>query len=343
VPKRVPDRIRGYTSLADHEGGVHEGHVVVAEHDGATLRRIWHRGRWWWSVVDVVGALVESADGATHWRVLKNRLKQEGADQTVTECNGLKLPATDGKMRVTDCATLETLLRLVQSVPSKRAEPIKRFLADVGAERIEERATPSAGIERAIRAYRAMGRPTAWINLRLKNVSARNELTDEWKRRGIDGAGKIAGVTKAMSEVMLGVSPKHHRTMKSLGRDHDLRDHFDGLELAIATLGEEAAKALVVERDTRGYQPTRAASMEGAEVAGDARRAIEARLGRPGRQRLELPRARRPRRRGDHGTAATCGRRRTMSEPTIARVVHAIDLAVPLPTIYHWTPSGETA
>jgi hypothetical protein len=173
------------------------------------------------------------------------------------------------------------MLRIVQSVPSKRAEPIKRFLAEVGAERIEELDEPSAAVGRAIKAYRERGRPDEWIDDRLQNISSRNELTDEWKNRGIDTSGKIANVTRAMSEKMLGVAPKDHNEMKALGKKHELGDHYDGLELTITTLGEKAAKALIVERDTQGYQPTRDASMEGAQVAEDARRNIEVRLGRP--------------------------------------------------------------
>jgi hypothetical protein len=200
----------------------------------------------------------------------------------------LKLTADDGKMRATDCATLETMLRIIQSVPSKRVEPIKRFLADLGARHIEELDEPSAAVGRAIKAYRASGRPEEWIDDRLQNISSRNELTDVWKARGIDRSGKIAGVTKAMSEEMLGITPKAHKELKGLARKHDLRDHFDGLELAITTLGEKAARAMIVARDTQGYQPTRDASMAGARIAGDARRSIESELSRA--QRLEFPR-----------------------------------------------------
>ena len=273
-----PDRIRGFTSLSDHEAGTAEGKIAVTELEGYSLRRIWHNGEWWHSVVDVVGALSESSDGRNYWKVLKKRLKEEGSDQSVTNCNQLKLPAADGKNYKTDCATTNTLFRIVQSVPSRRAEPIKQFLATVGAERLEEIAQPSRIVDRAIQTYRDKGRDDEWIDGRLQNISSRNELTDEWKHRGAEGV-KAAPITAAMSKEMLGVTPKEHKDMKGIDDSIELRDQFDNLELAVTTLGERAAKEIIKARNTKTFDETKKASLAGAKVAGDAARKIEEEIG----------------------------------------------------------------
>jgi hypothetical protein len=275
-----PDRIRGFTSLAEHDAAMTDGKIEIADHDGYELRRIWHAGQWWHAVPDVVGALVETEDAPNYWRVLKSRLKKEGAEETITACNGFKLPSADGKMRVTDCASTDGVFRIIQSVPSKRAEPIKKFLAALGAERIEELAQPSKIVDRAIKTYRDQGRDDEWIDGRLQNISARNELTDEWKERGAEGP-KAAPITQEMHKEMLGHTPSEHRRLKRLGDQHELRDHCDGLELAITTLGERAAKTIIVERDTKTFNETKDASIEGAKIAGDAARKIEEAIGRP--------------------------------------------------------------
>ncbi len=280
VKATPPDRIRGFTSLADHAAAKCDGKIATSEVDGYKLRRVWHEGQWWHSVVDVVGALSESADGRNYWKVLKKRLIDEGSGQSVTECNQLKLPAADGKNYKTDCAPTTVLFRIIQSVPSKRAEPIKQFLAQVGADRLEEIAQPGKAVDRAIQTYRDKGREDEWIDGRLQNISSRNELTDEWKVRGADGV-KAAPITAAMSKEMLGVTPFEHRTLKRIDKKSELRDHMDNLELAVTTLGERAAKAIIVARDTKSFEATKSASLAGAKVAGDAARRIEEEIRRP--------------------------------------------------------------
>ncbi len=274
-----PDRIRGFTSLADHQAGAAEGRIATSELDGFTLRRIWHQGEWWHSVIDVVGALTESVDAKDYWAQTKKRLNKEGANEPLTKCQRLKMPAQDGKMRETDGATTETLFRIIQSVPSKRAEPIKQFLAKVGAERLQEIAQPSRIVDRAIQTYRDKGRDDEWVDGRLQSISSRNELTDEWKDRGADGV-KGAPITAAMSKEMLGVTPKEHRELKEIDDSVELRDQFDNLELAVTTLGERAAKAIIKARDTKSFSETKEASLAGAKVAGDAARKIEEEIGR---------------------------------------------------------------
>lgn len=275
-----PDRIRGFSTLAEHEAATYEGKIVIADHGDHKLRRIWHDGQWWHSVVDVMGALTGSPDGRNYWKVTKKRLVDEGGNEAVTDCNQLRLPAADGKMRKTDCADTKTLYRIIQSIPAPNAEPIKQHLAQLGAERIEEIAQPSKAVDRAIQTFRDKGRDDEWIDGRLQNISARNELTDEWQKRGVPG-GRMGGLTAQMGEEMLGVTPTQHRQMKQLGERDETRDHFDGLELAVVTLGERAAKTMVVAKNTTKYAETAKASMAGAKIAGDARRSIENETGRP--------------------------------------------------------------
>ena len=272
------ERVRGFTSLADHEAATSEGVVRISEIDGYELRRIWHKDEWWHSVVDVVGALTESKDAGGYWRNTKKRLKAEGS-QAVTNCYGLKLPAPDGKMRETDCAATENVFRIIESIPSKRAEPIKQYLAMAGAERIKDTAQPSRLVDRAIDTYRSQGREDEWIDHRLQNISARNELTDEWTNREVP-AEKFGELTNEMSAVAMGTQPAKHAALKGVPKSQ-LRDHMDKSELAITTVGETSAKAIITHRDTQTFDDTRQASIDGASVAKAARMALEKQLGRP--------------------------------------------------------------
>ena len=163
------------------------------------IRRIWHREEWWYSVIDVVGALADSEDPRTYWKVLKHRLLQEGAVQPVTNCNQLKLPAEDGKLRETDCATTKTLLRLIQSIPSKRAEPFKQWLAEVGHERIQEIKNPELAQNRVKEYYELKGYPKSWIDKRIRGIAIRQELTDEWKSRGVQEEKDFAILTNEIT------------------------------------------------------------------------------------------------------------------------------------------------
>jgi len=221
-----PDRIRGFTSLSEHEASAYEGKIVVSDHDGYRFRRVWHRGEWWHSVVDVVGAIAETTgkDTGAYWRKLKQRLKEkEGASQVVTSCHELRLPADDGKNYKTDCAPTNVMFRIIESMPVPRAEPIKQFLAQAGAERLEEITQPSKAIDRAIQTYRDKGRDDEWIDGRVQNISSRNELTDEWQQRGFVGR-RTGALTASMSKEMLGVTPAEHKVMKQIGERENLRD-----------------------------------------------------------------------------------------------------------------------
>ncbi len=265
--------------MDDHQAATYEGKIVKSIIDGFNLRRIWHDGEWWHSVIDIVGAITESSQPKRYWTDLKSKMeKEEGFSETYEKIVRFKLKAEDGAMRQTDCAPNATIFRIVQSIPSPRAEPIKRFLAELGAERIEEIAQPSKAVDRAIQTYRDQGRDDEWVDGRLQNISGRNELTDEWKERG--ATDKMGILTNDMSKEMLGVTVAQHKEMKRLEKKHELRDQMDNLELAVVTLGERAAKAIIVAQDTKTYDKTRKATMTGAKVAGDAARRIEEEIGR---------------------------------------------------------------
>jgi hypothetical protein len=207
------------------------------------------------------------------------RLKDQGADQSVTECNQLKLPSDDGKSYKTDCAPNRVLFRIIEAVPSPKAEPIKLFLARAGAERLEETADPSRALDRAIDHYRELGRDDEWIDRRLQNISARNELTDEWANRQVPTT-KFGELANEMSGIAIGIQPAADAELKGV-KPQSLRDHMNKAELAITTVSGTAAKETIVHRDTKELDDTKHASLAGAHVARAARTALEEQLGRP--------------------------------------------------------------
>lgn len=277
IKSQDDNRIQGFTSLGDNEAAAAEGAIRISEIDGYRLRRIWQDGEWWHSVSDLVGALAESDDGRKYWNKLKQRLAEEGSE-VVTNCHQLKLPAADGKLRATDCATTESVLRIVESVPSKRAEPIKRYLAMAGAERIKDTAKPSRLIDRAIETYRNQGRDDEWIEQRLQSIESRKELTDEWTKRGVSDR-QMGAITNEMGAITMGVQPDSHANLKGVKRDQ-LREHMTKTELALTNLSEVAGKDIMQTRDTKDFDSSREASLDGAHVARGAREKLEEKLGR---------------------------------------------------------------
>ncbi len=245
------------------------------------VRKIFHKDEWWFSVIDVVGVLSESKDAGNYWRVLKGRIKVEGGDQTITDCNGLKMPANDGRMRVTDCANTETMLRIVQSIPSKNAEPFKRWLAKVGFERMQEIEQPGLGIKRARATYLAKGYSDEWVERRVQSIQKREELTSEWQERGVDQGREYAILTAEISHATFGYNPGNYKDIKGLDKQDNLRDHMTPLELIFSTLGEVATKEITVNKDAQGYDENRTAARDGGKIAGDARRALEKQTGEP--------------------------------------------------------------
>jgi hypothetical protein len=258
------------------------GHVAVFQEQ--SVRRVWHESRWWFSVVDVVGVLSESTYANRYWSDLKRKLAQEaGSDQPYEKIVRLKLAAPDGRERLTDCADTETLLRVVQSIPSPKAEPFKRWLAKVGYERIQEIENPELASARARELYEAKGYPKPWIEKRLRSIAIRGELTGEWKQRGVKEGQEYAILTAEIASATFGVTPEGHRKIKGLAKlktGDNLRDHMTDLELIFTMLGEASTTEIARHKDARGFPANRRSAREGGTIAGDARKALEAKSGK---------------------------------------------------------------
>jgi hypothetical protein len=236
---------------------------------------------WWFSVVDIIQVLTQQPDfqaARNYWKVLKNRLAKEGSE-SVTSCNRLKLSAADGKKYLTDVATAETLLRLVQSVPSPKAEPIKRWLAKVGYERMQEMADPALSLDRARETWQKHGRSEKWIQQRMTGQETRNKLTDYWANHEIKKGGEFAILTNIIHQEWSGVSVKAHKTMKGL-QDHNLRDHMSEAELIFTALAELSTRQIAETDDATGMVENKAAATKGGAIARQARQALEAKTGR---------------------------------------------------------------
>tara|TARA_R110000868_G_scaffold410505_6_gene698903 strand:+ start:518 stop:1363 length:846 start_codon:yes stop_codon:yes gene_type:complete len=246
-----------------------------------TIRRTWHNDEWWFSVVDICSALTESADAGAYWRKLKQRLIQEGSEP-VTNCHGLKLTAPDGKMRITDCANTEGMLRIIQSIPSPKAEPFKRWLAKVGYERVQEIENPELAQERMKQLYDQKGYPKDWIDKRLRGIAIRQNLTDEWKERGIDSAKDYAILTAEISKATFGMTPSEYKKHKDLPEKTktNLRDHMTDLELIFTMLGEKVTTEISQQEIPKGMPENKTVAQRGGRVAGNARKETEKELGR---------------------------------------------------------------
>lgn len=245
------------------------------------IRRTWHQEEWWFSVVDVAGALTESPDPGAYWRKLKQRLKAEDSE-VVTFCHELKLEAADGKKYKTDCANTESLLRIIQSIPSPKAEPFKRWLAKVGMERIQEIENPELAQERMKRLYEEKGYPKDWIDKRLRGMAVRQDLTDEWKQRGLSSQKDYAILTADISRATFGMTPKEYKKHKNLPEKSgtNLRDHMTDLELIFTMLGERVTTEISAKEQPEGLGENRRVAKRGGGVAGTARKQAEAELGR---------------------------------------------------------------
>lgn len=259
--------------------------VINQEHlqlfEDQPIRTAWDETgeEWYFAIVDVVGVLTESPKPQTYWRVLKKRLKDEG-NETVTNCNALKMIAADGKRRLTDVANTEQLLRLIQSIPSKKAEPFKLWLAQVGRERIEETLDPELIADRLVAAYERKGYTREWINQRLMAISARKKLTDEWKDRGVKQGVEYAILTDELTQAWSGMTTRQYKTLKGLKKE-SLRDNMSTTELVLNMLAETATKEFSQAEQPSGLEQNRAVAKRGGRVAGDARRTIEQGTGKP--------------------------------------------------------------
>lgn len=242
------------------------------------VRTIWddETETWYFSVIDVVGVLTDSPDPNNYWKVLKNRLKKEG-NETVTNCNRLKLPAADGKMRLTDVANTEQLFRLIQSIPSPKAEPFKRWMAQVASDRLDQMQDPELSIRQAMTDYKRLGYSDNWINQRLKSMEVRKELTDEWQRRGVEGQ-QYATLTDIITMEWAGRTTKAYKQYKGLKKEN-LRDNMTNIELALNTLAEAAATEISKQQQPKGFQQNARVAKSGGSVAKAARNQLESQLG----------------------------------------------------------------
>lgn len=238
---------------------------------------------WYFSIVDVVKALTEQATvrgASNYWAKLKERLKGEGASELLTNCQQLKMKAADGKRRLTDVANTEQLLRIIQSIPSKKAEPFKMWLAMVGRERIEEIIDPELTIDRALDTYAQKGYPPEWINQRLQTIRARKELTDAWNAHGVQKGQEYAILTDEVTKAWSGLSTRQYKNLKGLKKEN-LRDNMSTLELALNMLAEATTTELTKAQNPQGLEENRTVAKQGGTVAGNARKEIEAQTGRP--------------------------------------------------------------
>ena len=254
---------------------------TVALFEGEQIRRHWddEKEMWYFSISDVIAILTKSTDPVSYWRKLKERLIKDGGKQTVTKCHGLKMIAPDGKMRMTDVADTEVMLRLIQSVPSPNAEPFKLWLARVGYERLEETADPELAIDRALKTYLQTGYSREWVNQRLKSIEIRKALTDEWEKRGARGGLEFAILTNEITKAWTGMTTKEYKRFKDLKKEN-LRDNMTNLELVLNMLAETATTEISEKREPKSLIENKKVAREGGSVAGNARRDIESKTGK---------------------------------------------------------------
>jgi len=248
--------------------------------DQKQVRRHWDEDKelWYFSIVDIIGILTDSSNSQVYWRVLKKRLLDEGSNETVTKCNTLKMKAKDGKMRITDVVDTETLLRLIQSIPSPKAEPLKLWLAKVGYERIEETEDPELAIDRAMRTYLNKGYSKEWINQRLKTIEVRKDLTDEWQVRGVKEGSEFAILTNEIMKAWSGKSVKSYKKFKGLQKQN-LRDNMSNMELVLNMLAEVTTTEISKVKKPKTFIQNRKVANEGGSVAGIARKEVEKKTG----------------------------------------------------------------
>ena len=253
-----------------------ETHLAVFK--GRQIRRTLHNNEWWFSIADVCEVLTESPDPGAYWRKLKQRLKEEGSE-VVTFCHGLKLPASDGKNYETYCANTEGIFRIIQSIPSPKAEPFKRWLAKIGYERVQEIEDPELATKRTRALYKAKGYSDDWIEKRMRGIAIRDELTDEWKKREVKEKREYEILTAEIAKAAFGITPGQHKNLKGLKREN-LRDHMTDLELIFSMLGEAATTEITRVDDAKGFHESKTAARKGGEVAGKARKDLEGKTGK---------------------------------------------------------------
>ena len=254
--------------------------ILEKEFNNSKIRTVWNKEqeKYYISVVDIVSILTESKDGRKYWNKLKQRLKEEG-NETVTNCHQLKLPAEDGKMRLTDVVDIEGMFRLIESIPSKKAEPIKLWLARLGKERIDEEYDPEITINRALETYRRKGYSDDWINQRLKAIDARKEFTDELRHKGIEKSNDFASLTNLLTKVWSGFSVKEYKEYKGLTKEN-LRDNMTNMELVLNMLAEVSSTEISKSKNDKGYSSAESSVIKGSSIAKNAREQIEQETGK---------------------------------------------------------------
>ncbi|MFH0820236.1 MAG: Bro-N domain-containing protein [Candidatus Peregrinibacteria bacterium] len=252
----------------------------IALFKGKTIRKTIHNNEWWFSVVDVIEALTDSSDPNDYWYRMKTRVKSEDGFELSTICRWLKLQAPDGKMRETDCANTESIFRIIQSIPSPKAEPFKRWLAKVGYERVQEIENPELATQRTRMLYKLKGYSDGWIEKRIRGIAIREELTEEWQKRGAKQEHDYGILTAEISKATFDVTPSEHKKLKGLKREN-LRDHMNDLELIFNMLGERATTEIHRNENSQGLPKLKEDAKAGGDIAGGARKQLEKKLGRP--------------------------------------------------------------
>lgn len=250
--------------------------------EGSQIRSVWdnEREEWYFSVVDVIGSLTESNNPRDYWYRVKKRMSEEERSELSTICRQLKLKASDGKMRLTDVADMQGIFRIIQSVPSPKAEPFKMWLAEVGKERIDEIIDPELTIDRALEGYARKGYSREWINQRLQAIQVRKELTDTWQDHGVKGGNEYAILTNEISKAWSGMTTREYKDFKGLKKEN-LRDNMSTTELILNMLAETATKDIAEATNPQGLEENKQVAQDGGSIAGDARKSIEARTGKP--------------------------------------------------------------
>ncbi len=255
-----------------------ENKLVVFK--GKNIRRILHQNEWWFSIIDVVEALTGSERPRKYWADLKKKIiKIDGFSELSEKIGQLKLESPDGKKYETDCANTETLFRVIQSIPSPKAEPFKRWLAKVGYERVQEIEDPELATKRTRALYKAKGYPDDWIEKRMRGIAIREELTDEWQKRGVKEDREFSILTAEISKATFGMTPSEYQEYKGLKREN-LRDHMNDLELIFSMLGEASTTEIARNKDAQGFDENKDAAQRGGKIAGDARKKLEIESGR---------------------------------------------------------------
>jgi hypothetical protein len=257
-----------------------EKNSKLAVFEGKRIRKIFHEGEWWFSIIDVIDILVGGDRPRKYWNDLKNKLIAEGYGEVSEKIGQLKMIAPDGKQRLTDCANTETMFRIIQSIPSPKVEPLKRWLARVGKERIDEIENPELAMARMQELYEKKGYPKEWIDKRLRGIAVRQDLTDEWKNRGARSSLEFAILTNEIMQGAFDLKVEEYKQVKGLQREN-LRDHMTDIELILTMLAEATTTKLHRDRDSQGFAPLKKDAQDGGAVAGRTRKDIEAQTGKP--------------------------------------------------------------